>query len=199
MKRGLILSALALIWTALPAQVRYIDAGIFQVEYNEEFEQPQRLWYSVQCSQTVYSRSGLNFYSVDSVHTSNNADYANNEWDKGHLAPAADFACDSFALRQTFSYLNCALQHESLNRGPWKGLEELERQMAERGPVQVLVVAEFEPLPSRQALRTLPTGAQVPTHFSKTLQHQGHTWTYRFPNDASVKGKPYSWFLVSAE
>jgi DNA/RNA endonuclease G (NUC1) len=199
MKRWLILLALVLFGSALPAQVRYIDAGIFQVEYNEAFEQPQRLWYTVQCSESLFSRSGLNFRSVDSIHTSDNADYANNVWDKGHLAPAADFACDSLALRQTFSYLNCALQHESLNRGPWKGLEDLERQMAERGPVKVLVVVEFETSAARQSLRTLPTGAQIPTHFSKTIQQQGHSWTYRFPNDGSVKGKPYSSFLVSAD
>jgi DNA/RNA endonuclease G (NUC1) len=157
------------------------------------------LWYTVQCTQGLYSRSGLNFRVVDSIHTSDNADYANNVWDKGHLAPAADFACDSLGLRQTFSYLNCALQHESLNRGPWKGLEDLERQMAERGPVNVLVVVEFETSVARQSLRTLPTGAQIPTHFSKTIQQQGHSWTYRFPNDGSVKGKPYSSFLVSAD
>ncbi len=199
MKNWLNFLAMILLGPSLSAQVRYVDAGIFQVEYNEAFEQPQRLWYTVQCTEGTFSRSGLNFYSVDSVHTSNNADYANNEWDKGHLAPAADFACDSLALRQTFSYLNCALQHESLNRGPWKGLEDLEREMAEHGPVQVLVVVEFEPLPNRQAIRTLPTGAQIPTYFSKTLEHKGHTWTYRFPNDGSVKGKPYSSFLVSAD
>ncbi|MFM1899190.1 MAG: hypothetical protein RL577_1430 [Bacteroidota bacterium] len=199
MERHFFLWAMLLIGSALPAQIRYVDAGIFQVEYNEAFEQPQRLWYTVQCSEGHFSRSGINFYNVDSVHTSDNADYTNNAWDKGHLAPAADFACDSLALRQTFSYLNCALQHESLNRGPWKGLEDLERQMAERGQVNVLVVVEFETSASRQSLRTLPTGAQIPTHFSKIIEQQGHTWTYRFPNDDSVKGKPYSFFLVSAD
>ena len=54
-----------------------------------------------------------------------NDDYVNNVWDKGHLAPAAAFNCDRETIKKTFSYLNCALQHEGLNRGPWKELERL--------------------------------------------------------------------------
>ena len=35
--------------------------------------------------------SGYDFFTVDSVFTSNIDDYADNDWDKGHLAPAASF------------------------------------------------------------------------------------------------------------
>ena len=41
------------------------------------------------------------------------------------------FNCfDKETLRETFNYLNCALQHESLNRGPWKELERFERDLS---------------------------------------------------------------------
>jgi len=189
----LLLSLLLGFTGSLLGQIRFIDAGIFRVEYNEHYEQPQRLWYTVSCTESLYSRSGLNFYGVDSVHTSNDADYANNVYDKGHLAPAADFACNETALRQTFSYLNCALQHESLNRGPWKALEDHERQLAQVAQVEVRVELEFS------NSQPLPTGAVVPSHFTKILTQGDREWRYRFPNDASVKGRPYSSFLVGSD
>jgi endonuclease G len=62
------------------------------------------------------------------VKTSDGKDYEGNVWDKGHCAPAADFNCTRETLWQTFSYLNCILQHEKLNRGAWRLLEVRERE-----------------------------------------------------------------------
>jgi endonuclease G len=59
-------------------------------------------------------------------------DYLNNVYDRGHLAPAADFNCDLATLRKTFTYLNCALQYDELNRGVWRLLEEHERVLAKK-------------------------------------------------------------------
>ena len=92
-----------------------------------------------------FSRNGLNFKKDNKFLgiTSDNLDYYKNVWDKGHLVPAADFNCNYEKLRATFSYLNCALQHEKLNRGPWKNLERYERKISEKHPVSVKVVLEF--------------------------------------------------------
>jgi DNA/RNA endonuclease G (NUC1) len=49
-----------------------------------------------------------------------------------YLAPAADFNCDLATLRKTFTYLNCALQYDELNRGVWRLLEEHERVLAKK-------------------------------------------------------------------
>jgi DNA/RNA endonuclease G (NUC1) len=62
--------------------------------------------------------------------TSDTRDYLN-VYDRGHLAPAADFNCDLASLR-TFTYLNCALQYDELNRGVWRLLEEHERVLAKK-------------------------------------------------------------------
>jgi DNA/RNA endonuclease G (NUC1) len=61
--------------------------------------------------------------------------------------------------------LNCALQDQYLNRGPWKLLEEHERVLAKQyGPIEVTIVLEFTP-----PLKVLPTGATVPTAFRKII------------------------------
>ena len=72
-------------------------------------------------------RGSMNFYTDSEVHTSDNADYYRNIYDKGHLAPAATYSDNMENLKLTFSYLNCALQDQYLNRGEWRLLEEQER------------------------------------------------------------------------
>ena len=69
--------------------------------------------------------------------TSNNADYYKNVWDKYHLALAADFNCSYEKLKATFCFLNCALQHEKLNRGPCKNLDKYERKISKIHSVSV--------------------------------------------------------------
>jgi DNA/RNA endonuclease G (NUC1) len=165
--------------------VEYEDR-VFKVLYSEEFEQPLRLEYTVDCWDGEFSRKGLNFYKVKGFHTSDDEDYKNNVWDKGHLAPAAAFSCDAEELRMTFSYLNCALQHEGLNRGPWKDLEAYERKLAQEfGIVRVIIELEFKDS------TPLPTGALVPTAFKKTIivdidtdpnRVELHKLKYLFPN-----------------
>ena len=85
-----------------------INAGIYQVLYSEKLEQPLEVWYAVKCSNGTESRKGMDFYTNDSIHTSSDEDYSNNDWDKGHMAPAGDFSCNKNDLYMTFSYLNCA-------------------------------------------------------------------------------------------
>ena len=109
---------------------------IYTVCYSEVLEQPEWVEYKVLCSTGQISRKGMRFYTEKDIHTSDDRDYEGNEWDKGHMAPAASFNCDEKAMRSTFSYLNSALQQESLNRGVWKNLETYERKLAERFEIQ---------------------------------------------------------------
>lgn len=156
-----------------------IDAGIYWVAYSQEFEQPLKVTYQVLCPTGTASRAGMDFYGCDSVHTSDYRDYAHNVWDKGHMAPAADFNCTEEMLRKTFSYLNCALQHQTLNRGPWKQLEAYERKLASSYPnVNVEIYILFDNFVK------LPTGARVPSGFVKKIYVNGKVLTYRFPNEA---------------
>ena len=70
------------------------------------------------------------FYEVDSIITSDNDDYYSNPWDRGHLAPAAAFTDSYDNLYATFSFLNCTLQKDQLNRGEWAQLSTHEKARA---------------------------------------------------------------------
>lgn len=162
-----------------------VSTSIYHIKYSQSFEQPLEIDYVVKCNQfskESYSRKGLNFYKVDSIKTSDDKDYYKNVWDKGHMVPAAAFNCDSLELRMTFSYVNCALQHQDLNRGPWKELEAYERELSINNDITINIEVDFS-----ESTR-LPTGAMVPTGFRKTICKNGKLFkTYYFPNQ-SVKG-----------
>ena len=168
--------------------------SIFTIIYSEKLEQPRRIDYKVQCPNGKSSRAGMDFYTIDSVHTSDHNDYANNVYDKGHLAPAADFNCTREMLLLTFSYANCVLQNQYLNRGVWRLLEAEERKLAEKEPVNVTIEIVFDPKPS-----VLPTGAAIPKGFKKTIQlpSKKKGFVYYFPNEKPEK-KTYSEYLQSS-
>ena len=167
----------------LLAAQQLVQTDIFEVCYSTQKQQPLWLSYEVECPTGGFSRKGLNFKKDKQFTglTSDNADYYKNVWDKGHLAPAADFNCSYEKLRQTFTFLNCALQHEKLNRGPWKNLEKYERKLSKKYTVQVKVVLEFD---ANSLL--LETGALVPSYFVKILSYNDIVRVFRFPNNIST-------------
>ena len=91
-----------------------IENAVFKVWYSEVKEQPVKLIYTSTNRPKNVDRGSMNFYTEKEVHTSDNADYYRNVWDKGHLAPAATYSDSYENLRQTFSFLNCALQEQNL-------------------------------------------------------------------------------------
>ncbi len=163
-----------------------VKTPIYEVVYSEKLEQPTWIQYTVQCPNGAASRAGMDFYTNDSIKTSDNADYIKNLYDKWHLAPAADFNCTKELLYQTFSYLNCALQNQYLNRGVWRMLEEYERELAKTEKVTVTITMGFD----KNSIK-LPTGATVPSGFYKTiyLEKSKKTIKYYFANEAPKKPK----------
>ena len=169
-----------------------IKTDIFTVNYSEKYEQPLWLKYKIQCPNGHAERTGMNFWVPKGVKTSDNADYIDNIYDKGHLAPAAAFNCDKETLLKTFSYLNSALQHEGLNRGQWARLESFERSLANffSQEVQVRVDVLFE-----GKLKKVKGGATIPSGFRKTIKMGNITKVFEFPND-NTTGTNWIEYLV---
>ena len=168
---------LLFISTSLHGQI--IKTDIFTVNYSEEYQQPLWLEYKVQCPNGNAERKGMNFWVPKGVKTSDNDDYVDNIYDKGHLAPAAAFNCDKKTLYKTFSYLNSALQHEGLNRGQWARLESFERSLANffEQEVNVRVDVLFE-----GKLKKVKGGATIPSGFRKTITMGKISKIFEFPN-----------------
>jgi endonuclease G len=177
----------------LNAQLRdsvFVKTPIFNVVYSEKLQQPKWVEYTVQCHDGKISRKGLDFYPVKGIVTSTNEDYENNIYDKGHLAPAADFNCNQDYLKQTFSYLNCVLQHEKLNRGAWRLLESHERELAKQYKVSVEIRMNYS-----KNSKVLTTGATIPDSFTKTIMYNNKKEKYFFKNE-EPKSSDYNNYKV---
>mgnify|MGYP003330720663 FL=1 len=179
MKKLLSILLLSPILTFSQRQLRdsvLVKSDIFTVMYSEKLEQPLWIKYEIKCPNGTASRAGMDFYTNDSIVTSNAEDYANNVYDKGHMAPAADFNCDKETLYKTFSYLNCVLQNQYLNRGVWRFLEVHERELAKKSSITVTIRVVF-------SSEKLKTGATVPSGFYKEISGQGINECYYFKNE----------------
>lgn len=154
-----------------------VNNEYFKIVYSEVLEQPKKVEYTVLCPDGTASRTGMEFFTVKGLKTSDNNDYVANEWDKGHMAPAASFNCTKEMLYTTFSYVNSAMQQQSLNRGPWKMLEIQERKLALNNTVSVFIRIEFN-----GKINRVPTGAAIPTGFYKELRYGNKRECYFFPN-----------------
>ncbi len=160
-----------------------IDKGIYKVSYNESYEQPNWVEYTVSNRPKNVDRGSKDFYLEPDVTTSNDADYYKNEWDKGHLAPAATFSDSEENLNKTFSFINCAMQIDNLNRGEWAQLEQQVRDWSVSGNIKVKIELVFA---ANHEIRT--TGVHIPTGFWKNLTFSnGDQICYYFPNSSTNK------------
>ena len=161
-----------------------VSNNIFQISYNEKYEQPNWVKYTVRDIVKNADRDGIEFYTVDSIYTSDDDDYYSNRWDRGHMAPAGSFNDSYQNLYSTFSYINVALQYDDLNRGVWVDLEEQVRQWAdELGDIDIEIYLEFG-----SSHIVLDTGAHVPTAFYKhVIFPEGTKKCYYFPNSTPDK------------
>ena len=162
-----------------------IENGVFKVWYSEVKEQPKKLVYTSTNRVKNVDRGSMNFYTEGEVVTSNNADYYRNVWDKGHLAPAATYSDSMENLKQTFSFLNCALQDQYLNRGEWRLLEEKEREWDDEGNLTITVELIWD-----EGYEILPTGGHVPTDMIKHIKFdKDNSWRcFEFPNSKPLIG-----------
>jgi endonuclease G, mitochondrial len=141
-----------------------IKNNVFEVLYSQNLEQPLKIKYRSTNRPTNVNRGAMDFYKEPNIKTSDADDYKANIYDKGHGAPAATFSDSQENLKQTFSYLNCILQDQYLNRGEWRLLEEQERKWDDTEDLTVLIKIFFD-TPAKR----LPTNAAIPSHLQKHI------------------------------
>eukprot|EP00985_Skeletonema_marinoi_P005350 scaffold2313_cov99-Skeletonema_marinoi.AAC.4 len=137
------------------------------------------------------SRKNKRFFEDKAIpehHRSRNHHYRNSGYDRGHLAPAADFKTDS-EVQDSFSLSNISPQLPRFNRTMWLRVEEFVRSVAEHEEkvkgdssegVETWVVTGPLWLPSStvgkdkfqysfEAIGHPPSLIHVPTHFFKVV------------------------------
>jgi DNA/RNA endonuclease G (NUC1) len=176
---------IGIVWAQSLRTEVVVKNQVFQVSYNEVLEGPNWIIYHATNRPTNVNRGSMDFYTEKGIKTSDAADYKANIYDKGHMAPAAHFSDNMENLKQTFSYLNCSLQDQYLNRGEWRLLEEQERKWDDAEPLTIKIIPVYE-----KGHLVLPTGGHVPTAYHKHIswKRSGKKVCYYFPNSKPTKG-----------
>ncbi len=174
-----LLSLLLLVSVSASAQNVTIKNNVFEVLYSQDLEQPLVIKYHSTNRPTNVNRGTMDFYTEKGIKTSDAADYKANIYDKGHGAPAATFSDNMENLKQTFSYLNCIMQDQYLNRGEWRLLEEQERKWDDTENLTIIIKTFFD-----TPVKRVSTGAAVPSHLQKHIyfEKQGKWRCFVFLN-----------------
>lgn len=158
----------------------------YSVVYSQKYLQPLKVDYDVIC--TFDSKGSkdcpYNFtYQLSkNIKTSRHEHYKELDigsiWDKGHMAPRRALACTCESVKETFTFLNCAIQHKNLNQNSvWSELEKNEIDSAKFNSVSVSIKLEFNDTTNYLGDALIPSG------FNKTLIINGDSTSYYFPNE----------------
>ena len=104
------------------------------------------------------------------------ADYTGSGFDRGHMAPAADFNFDRRALEETYLFTNICPQAPELNRGPWARFEAECRSLAASGTVHIVTFPLFGTATNRMGR------VRIPDAFEKVAYGWFGLRCFRAPN-----------------
>ncbi len=131
------------------------------------------------------------------VYRSKLSDYRGSGYDRGHMAPAADFRYSAEAMSSSFLLSNMVPQYHNANAGVWSAIESFAREKAgSLGRVTVI----SGPIVSING-ETIGNGVCVPTHtFKVIIEPSGQTTAFVVPNtkDASAQ-PPYTYEVPVSE
>jgi len=165
----------------------------FSLSYLEKYEQAQWVAYELALQELNARRVPRSDrfnpdYSVTSA-SAFHRDYSGSGYTRGHLAPAADMAFDTLAMRESFYMSNISPQTRPFNNGIWRELEEQTRDWAREFGRLYIVVGPV--LHENLSVRIGENKVTVPELFYKVLvdpdEPEIKSIAFIIPNALSVK------------
>lgn len=155
-----------------PSPLLVLDHKYFIVHYDPRFRLARYVTYTLTAEQLKKpAKKRRDKFFADPILTSlgqkavTHKDYARSGYDRGHLAPAADFSFSQEASDATFVMSNMAPQTPNLNRDAWQRLEAKVRRWAcGEEKISVITGPVLE-----EGLPRLPSGVPVPKQFFKIV------------------------------
>lgn len=115
-----------------PGQI--IHHFAYTLEFYNQYKQPSWVAYMICRSRAEDNEATRSddFRPDPAVHNGSATpqDYVHSGYDKGHLAPSADFRWNAEAQSESFFMSNMSPQRPAFNRGVWKRLEDQVRKWA---------------------------------------------------------------------
>jgi endonuclease G, mitochondrial len=170
--------------------------------HDNEWFIPRYVSYVLEGKHTLgCNKRGNNFHPEQALpkdRRATPADYIGSGYDRGHMAPAADFAHDKKQMADSFSMANMAPQRPKLNRLKWEEAEEHQRASAyERGKLLIYVGT----IVGKRHATIGDDFVAVPQGFFKVLVDLSSHATEAFmaPNEDAPKGDLSPWLTSIAD
>ena len=148
-----------------------LDKQFFVLCHNSETKIPDWVGYALTSEDLEGSTERTDDFRPDpELPVGNRAeldDYRGSGYDRGHMAPAADFVRSEEAMSTSFLLSNMAPQTISLNRGRWAQLEAAARELASECDVWIFTGPIF--IGGNPIEEIGENGVDVPTHFYKVI------------------------------
>ncbi|WP_424951984.1 DNA/RNA non-specific endonuclease [Deinococcus sp.] len=124
------------------------------------------------------------------------SDYQASGYDRGHMAPAADFVAGQTQMTQSFYLSNMIPQNPEMNRGIWAGLEGATRACTKSlGELYVLTGPVFE-----GRVRTIGQDAvAVPSSLYKIVVSGGEARAFLLPNRTLAKTSNFTKYETTVD
>jgi len=109
-------------------------------------------------------------------------DYIGNGYDRGHMAPAANFTYAANVMSESFFLTNMMPQVPGNNRGIWKALEEKTRSWVQtRKTLYIITGTVYDKSPAK----IMGNGVKVPSHVYKIIidADKKQSISFMFPNE----------------
>ncbi|MDO4263185.1 MAG: DNA/RNA non-specific endonuclease [Deinococcus sp.] len=122
-------------------------------------------------------------------------DYRRSGYDRGHMAPAADFKSSEQAMQESFYLTNMVPQNHDMNAGVWAALESAARACAEdQGGVFVLTGPVLGKNPA-----TIGDGVAVPDALFKVIVAGKDARAFVIPNREQASDTNFGRYEVTPE
>lgn len=143
----------------------------YMLSYNYDYRVANWVGYELLASELADNVSRTDNFKADPKIKSNtnyDLDYAASYYDRGHLLPADNCTWNEVAMDECFYYSNIAPQIPEFNRGVWKAIEFMEREIALKyGRVWVVNVPIFHS--NQHDNRFGTSNIRVPDAFGKAF------------------------------
>lgn len=126
-------------------------------------------------------------------------DYSGTNFDRGHVAPAADFSYNQQAMSESFYMTNMVPQESSNNRGIWANLESGVRKLFRQKNIDTLYVTSGVIFAGKTG--SIGRGVKVPSHLFKAVLDPatGNSVAFLIPNVGAVSRDDYRQYSMTIE
>ena len=148
-----------------------IDKQVFKICYSYKYKGALAIWYEL--DENLINKNNIEkrpeFYSEKNIpiqYRTKSQDYINSGFDRGHLAPDANFDYDVKAQVKTYTMANIVPQSPTLNRKTWIKAEKYERFItSELKTVTVINIVDY----SKSTTQIGKDNLSVPNTFYKII------------------------------